>query len=67
MENQDHMIMFEKNEHYQIYGILDGSGAKGKRLAEHFGNKIIKFLVEYGNGKGYPEEKYAKKINKNSR
>lgn len=46
MENQDHVIAFEKDQNYRIYGILDGNGKYGKKIAEEIGSRLIKFLVD---------------------
>ena len=40
MENQDFVLIDEKNKGYRMYAILDGHGKYGKLIAETAANKI---------------------------
>jgi serine/threonine protein phosphatase PrpC len=46
MENQDFVLIDEKNKDYRLYSILDGHGKYGKLIAETAANKLSsKYLI----------------------
>lgn len=41
MENQDFVLIDEKNKDYRLYVILDGHGKYGKQIAETAAHRVV--------------------------